>query len=164
MEENIKSFEYGLEFLRKQTQDLTESEMVLQPEPLNNHPAWVLGHLTASCQAAGREIGITPWLPTDWAARFGSGSKPVDDVAAYESKTELVNVLDDAQSRVAAEIRQLSPEQLGAPLSHDRYGDAFPTLRHAIVQMLVAHQAYHIGQVVIWRKLIGKDSVGESFL
>lgn len=160
----IDSFDYCLDFLREQVSDISEPDFVAQPNGILNHPAWVIGHLTGSCQALGREIGVEPWLPENWAARFGTGSRPVLDLSVYESGHESLQILRDAQSRITDSVLRLPPVRLDLPLNHQRYGPAIPTVRHAIVQMLVAHSAYHVGQLTLWRNQMGMKSLGRSFL
>jgi hypothetical protein len=50
--------------------------MVAQPSGIVNHPAWVIGHLTYSCQELIGVIGLPAWLPDGWAERFGTGIVP----------------------------------------------------------------------------------------
>ena len=152
MEDVLNSFGYSLDFVRELVGQVSDEGMVAQPDGLLNHPAWVIGHLTFSCQALGGEIGMTKWLPTTWGKRYGMGSVPVADVSAYESKHELLEVLHDAQSRIAVAVRELSESQLTAPLPDEKYRPILPTARHCITQILASHTAYHVGQLVIWRR------------
>lgn len=164
MDTVLQSFSYCLDYLGDQVADLTDVEMVAQPEGFLNHPAWVVGHLTCSCLALGGEIGLAPWLPKTWAKRFGTGSKPLSDVSAYESKSESLEILRDAQSRVTLAIQGLTPDQLDQPLACDHYDDVLPTVRHAVVQMLVAHTANHVGQLTMWRRAMGLPGIKRHFL
>jgi hypothetical protein len=164
MDAILRSFAYCLDYLREQVADVLVADMVAQPNGIVNHPAWVIGHLTASCQAVGREIGMQPWLPKTWGNRFGMGSIPLSDVSAYESKTELLEILRDAQTRITDAIENLEPTQLEQPLPEEKYRPVLPTVRHALAQMLVAHTANHIGQVTIWRRMMGLPPLDRPFL
>lgn len=164
MDAAIQSFTYSIDFIREQVADLDADQMVLQPDDILNHPAWVLGHLSASCQALGREIGLEPWLPENWGVRFGMGSIPSSSASDYESKGELLEVLRRARLRITRAVQGLSSEQLDQALPIEKYGPTLPTVRHAIVQMLVAHSAYHVGQLQQWRREAGLPRLGRAYL
>ena len=66
----LHSFAYCLDFLREQVADIAAPDMVVQPNGIMNHPAWIIGHLTNTCQKLGGAIGLPEWLPIDWAKRF----------------------------------------------------------------------------------------------
>ena len=70
----LHSFAYGLDYLREQVADVRDADMVAQPNGIINHPAWVIGHLTHACQRLGGVIGVSEWLPGDWAKRSVTAS------------------------------------------------------------------------------------------
>ena len=133
----LHSFNYGLDYLREQVADISGPDMVAQPNGIMNHPAWVIGHLTHACQMLGGVVGIPGWLPADWANRFGTGSTPVADVSRYETKTEALSILQDAESRITETVEQLDDSLLDQPFPDQSYLVVFPTIRHALTQVLV---------------------------
>ena len=48
--EMIRSLDFTLRFIEDSVADLSEEEMVRQPDGVPNHAAWTLGHLIYSCQ------------------------------------------------------------------------------------------------------------------
>ena len=159
----LHSFAYTLDYLREQVADVAPSDMVAQPNGITNHPAWVIGHLTFVCQLLSGAIGLNPWLPENWATRFGPGSVPDADVGVYESKDEVLRILGEAQSRMTTAIEQLDETRLDEPFPVESYRDVFPTIRHALTQVLIAHAAYHVGQIGVWRKAMGLAPMKRSF-
>lgn len=159
----LHSFAYCLDYLREQVAELDASEMVAQPNGIMNHPSWVIGHVTHTCQLLGGTIGLSPWLPDDWAERFGTGSRPVADAAAYETKQEALAILRDAQSRITEAVYGLDDSRLDRPFPDETYRDVFPTIRHALTQVLVGHTANHIGQLSVWRRAVGLPPMRRSF-
>ncbi|MEW5979290.1 MAG: DinB family protein [Acidobacteriota bacterium] len=163
MEAVLHSFAYCFDFLCEQVADVAEADMAAQPQGIRNHPAWVIGHLTVTCQKLGGVIGVTEWLPEDWVRRFDTGSMPVADVGRYESKDKALAMLRQAQLRITQAVEQLDSARLDEPFPDESYRDVFPSIRHALTQVLVAHSANHIGQLSVWRRAMGLPPMGRSF-
>ena len=159
----LHSFAYCLDYLRDQVAEVSASEMVAQPNGIMNHPAWVIGHLTHVCQLLGGVIGLSPWLPDDWDRRFGTGSVPVADESLYETKQNALAILHDAQLRITQAVEGLDDARLDEPFPDESYREVFPTIRHALTQVLVGHTANHIGQLSVWRRAMGLPPMGRSF-
>jgi len=163
LEPILHSFKYGIDYLGEQVSDVNEADMVAQPNGIMNHPAWVLGHLTHACQMLGGLVEIPKWLPDDWASRFGTGSVPVADLSRYETKANALLILQDAQSRIIQRVEQLDNGLLDQPFPDPSYLVMFPTIRHALTQVLVGHTANHVGQVSVWRRAMGLPPMGRAF-
>lgn len=159
----LHSFAYCLDYLRDQVDDVPAGDMAAQPNGIKNHPAWVIGHLTHACELLGGAIGVPAWLPEDWSTKFGTGSAPVADAKAYEPKDRALARLRDAQDRFTAAAERLSDADLDAAFPVEEYREVFPTMRHALTQVLVGHAAYHVGQVSVWRKAMGLAPMGRAF-
>ena len=160
----LDCFAYNLDFLREQVANLSPQQMVSQPKGIANHPAWIVGHLTYSCQAIGGEIGLQQWLSAEWARLFGAGSVPVSDVDEYPDKVELLNALRDGQNIICDAVELLNAEQLAAQLPDHRYRHLMPTIENALIQVLAAHSAYHIGQLTLWRHAMGLPNLNRPFM
>ncbi|HYG98142.1 MAG TPA: DinB family protein [Terriglobales bacterium] len=159
----LHSFGYCLDFLREQVADVAADDMAAQPNGIMNHPAWIIGHLTHACQLLGGAIGLPEWLPNDWAKRFGTGSVPVADVSLYGSKEEGLKVLRHAQTRITKATEELNESRLDEPFPDEAYRFVFPSIRHALTQVLVGHTSYHIGQLPMWRRAMGLPRLGRAF-
>lgn len=159
----LHSFVYALDYLRELIADVSDADLAAQPAGIANHPAWVIGHLTVVSQEIGGAIGLAPWLPENFPKRFGTGSLPVANASAYDTKENALGFLRDAQTRLIQAVEQLDDAQLDAPFPDPAYYDVFPTIRHALAQVLVAHTAYHVGQVAAWRRALGLARIGRSF-
>lgn len=160
----IHSFAYNLNFLREQVADVASSDMVMQPNGIKNHPSWVLGHLTFSCQAIGGEIGLNPWLPESWSAEFGTGSCPIPDSSSYPVKQQALELLLAAEHKVIGAVEKLTDHQLDQPLPDEGFREILPTVRHAVTQILVAHTANHVGQMTLWRQAMNLQRISRPFL
>ena len=156
----VASFDHAVAFIEDQVADLSDEELRLQPPGAPNHAAWTVGHVVHSCQEIAGEIGVERWLPGDWEARFGYGSMPAPDGSTAVSKAALLAALHDARDRLRVALGALDARALAAPLPHDEARHLFPTLGHALLQVVVAHTAFHAGQLAAWRRAIGRAPVG----
>lgn len=159
--ELIDTFERTTAYIEQLVKDIPDAEMIVQPPGAPNHASWTLGHLLYSCQAIAGEIGVTPWLPEDWESCFGYGSAPAREAGSrHSNKSELLSALADATQRVRTALMATDESILAQPLPDQTMRDTFPTIGHALVQVLCAHTAYHAGQVTAWRRAIGRAPVG----
>jgi hypothetical protein len=153
--EILRSFGLTLDYLNRLVADIPDEAMTKQTAGAVNHPAWVIGHLAFSCQAIGGEIGLAAWLPGDWKERFGTGSTPSEARAAYPSKNELLAALADGRRRLETRLREMSDAEMGKPLPDESHRAMFPTVGHAVLHILTAHAAVHVGQISVWRRVAG---------
>jgi hypothetical protein len=159
----LRSFEYSLAFLRDQVADVSAADLAAQPPGVPNHPLWTIGHLTFACEMLGGVVGLAPWLPEGFADRVGPGSVPVPDPAAYDARDVALARLEDARVRLESAVDRLAERDLDAALPDPSLRDAFPTVRHALVQVLAGHTAFHVGQVAAWRRAMGLGGIGRSY-
>jgi hypothetical protein len=159
----LHSFGYSHAFLREQVADVPDARMCEQPGGFMNHPAWTLGHLAHTCELIGGVIGVAAWLPAPYAGLFGTGSVPLSDRAAYPGRAALLEALGGAEERVFAAVGRLDEASLDAAFPDPAYGDVFPSVRHALTQVLVGHTAYHVGQVGAWRRAAGLPVMARSY-
>jgi hypothetical protein len=153
--ELVHTFESTLKFMEQSVADLTEQQMVEQPTGVPNHGAWNLGHIIFSCQGVATELGAEQWLPDDWESVFGYGSTPSSDLSRYPRKSEMLTLLADAANR----LRQTLLAADDSVLRESLPDETLPTMGHLLLQVVVAHTAYHAGQLAVWRRSIGKGSV-----
>ena len=156
----LRSMRRTVAYVRACVADLTDADIVVQPNGAPNHPAWTLGHLIYSWQALIQELEGRAWLPDDWESFFGYGSSPRDiGSSRYSSKALLLGSLDDAANRIQTVLEALTDAQLQQPLNDQESQEIFATNGDALVQVLVAHSAFHAGQLAAWRRALGRKSV-----
>jgi hypothetical protein len=51
-----------------------------------------------------------------------------------------------------------------APLPDRMHRDKFPTVGHAVVHILTAHTAVHVGQISCWRRIAGFRPLTSEFI
>ncbi len=153
--ELVHTFESTLKFVEQSVADLSEQQMVEQPTGVPNHGTWTLGHIIYSCQGIAAELDAEPWLPDDWESVFGYDSTPSSDLSRYLKKPEMLTLLADAASRLRQTILAANESVLRQSLPDE----TLPTMGHLLLQVIVAHTACHAGQLAVWRRAIGKQSV-----
>jgi len=144
-------------FLIEAVEDIPESRMTEQPGggTIVNHPAWTLSHLNAY---AGILLAMLddPSVPTAEAemGRYGYGTTPVADPAAYATKRELVDRFRDRNARLAAVVAEKHSAYFPRP-SPEKFQPYSPTIAHIAITLLVAHPPHHLGQLKQWRRAAG---------
>ena len=142
-------------FLFKAVEDVPESRMTEQPGTIVNHPAWTLSHLNAY---AGVLLSMLddPSVPTADAEmeRFGYGTTPVPDPAAYATKLELLDQFKDRNARLAAVVAEKHADYFPRP-SPEKFRLYSPTIGHLAITLLITHPPDHLGQLRLWRRVAG---------
>lgn len=142
-------------FLFEAVEDVPESRMTEQPGTIVNHPAWTLSHLNAY---AGVLLSMLddPSVPAADAEmeRFGYGTTPVPDRAAYATKRELLDLFRDRNARLAVIVAEKHSDYFPKP-SPEKFHPYSPTIGHITITLLVAHPPHHLGQLRQWRRAAG---------
>jgi hypothetical protein len=144
-------------FLIEVVEEIPESRMTEQPGVLVNHPAWTLSHLNAY---AGTLLSMLddPSVPPPTAdaemERYGYGTTPVADRAAYSTKRELLDRFKERNARLAAVVSDKHADYFprASPRKFHPYS---PTIGHIAITLLVAHPPHHLGQLKQWRRAAG---------
>jgi uncharacterized damage-inducible protein DinB len=158
--ELVSCFDRTLTYMQELVADLSDEDMVLQPQGVPNHAAWTLGHVICSCQGIAIELGVQTWLPGEWESNFGYGSSPSSAGSQHAGKAALLAALRDASNRLRAALLATDERTLTDSLPDEGVRDILPTRGHALVQLVAAHTAYHAGQLAAWRRAIGRPPVG----
>jgi hypothetical protein len=144
-------------FVIEAVQDVPESRMTEQPDAIVNHPAWTLSHLNAY---AGMLLSMLDDPSVGGATadaemkRFGYGTTPVPDRAAYATKRELLDRFRERNSRLAAVVAEKHSSYFPRS-SPEKFRPYSPTLGHIAITLLVAHPPHHLGQLRQWRRAAG---------
>jgi len=142
--------------------DLNDDQLVFQPAPKTNHPAWVLGHLLQVENAFLSQITGTPmpaWIDDAYKATYGGSSQPVADKSKYKPKQFYIEQLAIAREQIIKRLRQMKPEDFMAPHPDPARRERFPTIGHAVMFYGTWHEAYHSGQLSTWRRVQGLAAV-----
>ncbi len=158
--ELVSCLDRTVAFVHELVADLSDDEMIVQPQGVPNHAAWTLGHLVFSFQAIACELGDAPWLGGEWESRFGYGTAPEKTASQQLGKDALLAALSDASRRLRTALLAAGEAGLAAPVPDVDARRTFPTTGDAVLQVVAAHAAFHAGQLAAWRRAIGRPPAG----
>jgi hypothetical protein len=155
VESLLVGWEKNLGYAQRLVGDLTERQMIHQPSPGMNHPAWVFSHLNAYHPVlAGMLRGEAFEDPKNHP--FGMNSAPAADASLYAKKEALLKSFVSGHERVA---EALKGADLGAAMPLERWRKPFPTVAAALGYLMLVHESTHLGQISAWRRVQGLASV-----
>ncbi len=149
-----KDREYGLAL----TAGLSDADFVDQPRPGMNHPAWVLSHLNLYHQPIVGIIRAQSFTDPK-GHRFGNGSQPIPDPAAYKSPAELRSDFDAGHRAVEAALREEGVAALGREVVLERWKASMHNVPSVLLYLMTRHQGIHLGQLSAWRRVRGLPAV-----
>jgi uncharacterized damage-inducible protein DinB len=130
----------------------TQERSLVQPGPGGNCANWILGHMVSVHNGVMRLVGETPVWENDQLAR--AGWNPITDPSqAIEWNTLREHFLDSRERCVDA-ISKMSDAALADAVPNPFGGN---TTRGELLSSLSYHQAYHVGQLGIVRRIAGLE-------
>jgi hypothetical protein len=143
-------FQHNVNVIERLTDGLTHADSLLTPSFGGNCLNWTLGHLIVTRNRALALVGEAPIWAADTAARYQTGTDPITSAAdpGIVPLAELLVALTESADRIAAAlagqtVENMAAEQNGQPVGPSLLG-------------LYWHEAYHIGQLELLRRLAGK--------
>ena len=136
--------------LDMQTKDLSQEDLLIQPQPGGNCMLWVLGHMVHSLSEMLNELGGPAPAIASTYERFASGSEPV--LGYEEGLPSLDKIKEDFAeiSKLAIQaLDEQSEEFFAQEAGHDQTNGG---------RLLFSsfHMSYHSGQLEYLRNLAGK--------
>jgi hypothetical protein len=145
------AFAVGDRFLDGLVGDFVEADW-RATDPVGHDPRWVMGHLAATRRRLLALVGLDPGAEP-WEAFFGRGTKP-SDVPADVDPRVLVQAFHTAHQTLAGRLEAMTAADLARPLGRT-LPDGTDTVGGAVC-FLAWHEAYHLGQLGLLRRLAGK--------
>lgn len=148
-------FEFTYAVFRRNTEGITHEESLKAPSPGGNCINWVGGHIVSVRLGMLEMLGVPPLWSPEHRERYRRGSAPLTNEAEALPWERILADLDTSQERLRSALAALTPERLVAPLPADRnpfgvdsFGDQLGLFHF--------HEAYHVGQLGVLRRLAGK--------
>lgn len=149
--------DYNLQHAEALYADIAAEQMTTQPGVVN-HPAWTLArllHYQPSIFSLIRGEAVDDPGHHPDASTYDAGSTPTADPTVYPSKDALLERFRANHRVIAASLQHAQPDVLSAPPGLARWVTPFETILHALIYLLVFHEAEHLGQVAAWRRAMG---------
>lgn len=160
VESIIYAWDNQLRYAVALLEDLTDEQMVLRPGGNMNHPAWILGHVSLYHPLVAKLLAGETIDDPGSDPLFGfKGQGPLDDVAAYGSKSAQVERYSTGHEQAAQALLAAAPTDFTRPPSLPRWADAYPTVEFMLPDLIIFHEAMHIGQISTWRRAAGLPAV-----
>lgn len=129
---------------------VTNDEALVQPQSAGNCINWVVGHLVATRGIALVALGSKPSWPVEEASRYQRHSPPIAGPGDGAPFDRLVQEFDRSQVELEAALGALSDADLA------RVHENNETLGQRLA-FLHFHEAYHLGQLGLLRRIAGKE-------
>ena len=134
---------------------ISDSESATRGGEHINNIKWVAGHLLDTrVGSMARLAGLTP--DGSYGAQFGRGVE-LDLKANYPPIEELVARWKESAAAIGDGLTKIPEDVLAAP-SNANAPIADDTIR-GLIAFLVSHESYHIGQIAMLRKMMGKEAM-----
>lgn len=127
-----------------------------------NSPAFNMGHLSIY-----PDLRILPLLGRDDLVRplpysadlFKAGTPCVDEPGLYPEKDLIVSTYFDRYRVAIGALRDVPEEHFSKPNPVEgRMREIFPLIGAVMVFLLVGHPQSHLGQISVWRRMMGLGS------
>lgn len=141
--------------LHRNLEGLSHEESLRTPSPAVNCLNWVVGHLVATRSQWLQLLGREPLLDEAAAAVYRRGSEALKEGANAQPLDSLVAAFDRAQAPLRDAVAAMTDEQLDAPAPFSPGKNPNETWRSLTAGFLF-HEAYHVGQTGILRRLLGR--------
>ena len=134
---------------------ITDAESHKRNNEHLNHIKWIAGHLlNTRVNSISKIVGLQP--DESYVAQFARGAT-LDPNGSYPSIEDITSKWKATASTISDSITKMPEEKLSAtttvktPIADDTF--------RGLLAFLISHEAYHIGQLSLLRKMIGKEAM-----
>ena len=153
MDPQVLAFQFGVGafVLERNLAGVTNEESVRPPQPGGNTMNWIVGHIVRTRNQALALLGDPPLFDDADFAAYGAGSPATESLPLEELKRRF----DALGPALDAALKRTSSQHLSAAAPFSPTGNAHETVG-TLVASIAFHEAYHLGQTGLSRRLLGK--------
>jgi hypothetical protein len=144
----------GLRFLDNLVKDFSAADWAVR-DACGHDPRWLVGHVATYRNRVVAHMGL-PSAAAPWEAAFARGTTPAD-VPADLDLGAVIASFHAAHAQILAHWDELTPEVLAKPLGRKLPDGSEDT--GGLLRFLAWHEAYHLGQLALLRRLAGKPGL-----
>jgi uncharacterized damage-inducible protein DinB len=132
----------------------TPQEWTYQAHPACNHALWFAGHMATSDDfflslVAPDQVRHLP----DFQTKFGMGSQPTNDPAAYPTAESVQAVMHERRESLLAALDRMTEDDLSKK-TPDGAPEFLPDVA-SVFELAVWHEGQHRGQLSVARRALG---------
>lgn len=137
--------------------DLSDEELLVRPVEGANHIKWQLGHLVNAEHSLIEMVrpGSMPALPEGFGGRYSKETAAIDDPQQFDSKADLLKLMEEQRAGTLAALEKLSDEELSEP-APEKIAKFGRTL-FAVFAGQTMHWMMHAGQWAVIRRKLGRE-------
>ena len=144
--------------LERNLDRISHEESLINPQPGGSCLNWLVGHLTRSRNQALALLGQRPMFPKEEFDSYDdNGGKPFRPETAI-AFDELKRRFRALQEPLVNGLNGLAPEAMDRPAPFSPTANPKETVGSLLVS-LAFHEAYHVGQTGILRRIVGREGV-----
>ena len=128
---------------------LSHEDSLIQPPRGGNCLNWVAGHIVVHRNFILGLVGEQPIWSESEMEPYKRGSAPIRDGSRARKFEQIVADFTLAQERLRAGLGRLTEQDLARKKGDESVGDS--------LRFLQFHEAYHIGQMGLLRRMAGKE-------
>lgn len=137
------------------TAGVTHEESLSQPVESGNCMNWIAGHLVTAYNSILPSLGEETVWDEAQDEIYKRGSGPLTGRSGVVDFDDIRSALDAAHERVMRGLGNLAVERLAEPAPYSPGNNPDETLG-SLLHLIAFHQAYHVGQLGLGRRLVGK--------
>lgn len=137
------------------TDGVTHEESLQQPTESGNCLNWIAGHLVTAYNSVLPSLGEDLVWDEGRTQTYERGSDPLTAAASAVGFADIVEAFGTAHDRVIRGIGSLAPDRWSEPAPYSPGNNPDETLG-TLLHLIAFHQAYHVGQLGLGRRLLGK--------
>jgi hypothetical protein len=153
MDPKVLAFQFGIGafVIQRNLDGVSHGDSLRTPDPGGNSLNWIVGHIVRTRNNALALLGSKPLYEDSEFAQYGPGTF---DPARALPLDELKRRFEALGPPLTAALDQVTAEQLSAAAPFSPTGNASETLG-TLLASTAFHEAYHLGQTGLARRLIG---------
>jgi hypothetical protein len=151
------SFSISQQIILGNLVDITHQESLVQPKPAGNCLNWIAGHILASRSSILETLGAQPYLSEAEEKPYRRGAAPLEPGGECVDFDKLRAGLMESGGTIVNTLKLLTDDYIEAKI--DPREVPIPTeepTRNGLLTFLLYHEAYHVGQLGLGRRLLGK--------
>ena len=136
---------------------VSHQESLQPPQPSGNCVNWTAGHILSTRDMILAIMGETPFLTAEETNLYKRGSQPLRPEDPCVDLDRIRQGLGVTAQTIGEKLKTLTAQEFDSPLDPSVFPVPVekPTLG-SMLTLIMFHEGYHVGQIGMGRRLIGK--------